>query len=159
MNLSFRLKRFFFNAFREIFIHHHSSLEFRAKLFALVLSAKDKATVNDYIIVRKIAMDIYENDEERANLLMVSTKEIRKKIEDDNKDVSEILIHSIQKQLKIVPRYATKIEIEKLKDLLAEFNDKDTISYQENILEFLQTIKEETMLNKRSLHSINNKNI
>ena len=143
MNFSFRFKRFLFNAFREIFIHHHNSLEFRAKVFALVLSAKDNVSINDYIVVKRLAMEIYKDDEERASLLMIATKEIRKKIEDDKKDVSEILIHSIQKQLKVLPRYVNKIDIDSLHQLLIPTNDEDTISYQENILEFLQTLKDE----------------
>jgi len=143
MNFSFRFKRFLFNAFREIFIHHHNSLEFRAKVFALVLSAKDNVSINDYIVVKRLAMEIYKDDEERASLLMIATKEIRKKIEDDKKDVSETLIYSIQKQLKVLPRYVNKIDIDSLHQLLLPTNDEDTISYQENILEFLQTLKDE----------------
>jgi len=143
MNFSFRFKRFLFNAFREIFIHHHNSLEFRAKVFALVLSAKDNVSINDYIVVKRLAMEIYKDDEERASLLMIATKEIRKKIEDDKKDVSETLIYSIQKQLKVLPRYVNKIDIDSLHQLLIPTNDEDTISYQENILEFLQTLKDE----------------
>ena len=143
MNYSFRLKRFLFNAFREIFIQHHNSLEFRAKIFALVLSAKDTVSINEYIVVKRLAMDIYKEDEERASLLMIATKEIRKKIEDDNKDVSETLINSIQKELKVLPTYAKKIDVDSLQHLILPSNDEDTISYQENILEFLQTTKDE----------------
>ena len=43
MRLAFKIKHHFFSAFREVFVHHHGSLEFRAKIFALVIAANEKA--------------------------------------------------------------------------------------------------------------------
>ena len=70
MRLSFRIKHHFFSAFRELFVHHHSSLEFRARVFALVISANEDVNVENYIVVKKFGMEIYKGDEERANLLI-----------------------------------------------------------------------------------------
>jgi len=130
MRLAFRLKHHFFSAFREIFVHHHGSLEFRAKIFALIIAANEKAKVESYIIVKTAALKIYNGNEERANLLMLSTKELVKKVTDDNGLNLDTLVVNIQKELKIVPR-------------------TDTISYQENILEFLQNLKDETLSTKK----------
>ncbi|MEA1983823.1 MAG: hypothetical protein U9N39_09790 [Campylobacterota bacterium] len=148
MRLGFALKHHFFSAFRELFVHHHGSLEFRAKVFALVIAANEKATVENYIVVKDIGLNIYNNDEDRANLLMLSTKELVKKVHDDNGLNIDNLVTSILKELKIVPRYAKKIDIKSLTPLLRLSHDEDTISYQENILEFLQTTKDE-ILNKK----------
>lgn len=53
MRLIFPIKHHFFSAFRELFVHHHGSLEFRAKLFALVIAANEDAKVENYITVKK----------------------------------------------------------------------------------------------------------
>lgn len=149
MRLSFRLKHHFFSAFRELFVHHHGSLEFRAKVFALVIAANEDFTVDSYVKIKEIGLNIYKDDEERANLLMLTTKEKVDKVKDENGLDIDILISSIQQDLKVVPRYAKKIDIDQLRQLVTMTNDKDTISYQENILEFLENLKDETLETKK----------
>jgi len=149
MRLSFRIKHHFFSAFRELFVHHHGSLEFRAKIFALIIAANHESTVNAYIIIKNIAMNIYNNDEDRANLLMLTTKELVQKIKEDNGLNFDTLVDHIQKELRIVPRYAKKIDITSLKPLVELSHDIDIISFQENILEFLQTLREDTIKTKK----------
>ena len=150
MRLSFKLKHHFFSAFREFFVHHHGSLEFRAKIFALLIACNEETTDESYIIVKNIGMDIYKNEEDRANLLMLSTKELVQKVYDNNGLDIDTLVSNIQKELKIIPRYAKKIDIESLQPIVDLTHDRDTLSYQENILEFLTTLKEETLHNKKS---------
>ena len=150
MRLSFRIKHYFFSAFRELFVHHHGSLEFRAKIYALIIAADPEAKVENYIIVKDIGLNIYKNDEERANLLMLSTKELVKKVRDDNGLDLDTLVESIQKELKIVPRYAKKIDTDSLKPLLNLSHDNDVVAYQENIVEFLETLKKDTLHSKKS---------
>jgi len=150
MKLNFRIKHHFFSAFREFFVHHHGSLAFRAKVFALVIAADTKASVNNYIIVKNVGMQIYKNDEERANLLMLSTKELVQKVKDNNGLDIDTLVATIQKELRIIPRFAKKIDIESLKPILELAHDKDVISYQENILEFLETLKYETLQTRKA---------
>ncbi|MBA3025677.1 MAG: hypothetical protein FP820_04620 [Sulfurimonas sp.] len=149
MTLSFRIKQFFYNAFRELFVYHHSSLEFRAKIFALVISADENAKIENYIIVKNAGLKIYDNDEDRANLLMLNTKEFVKKIRENDGLHSERLINNIQKELKMVPRYAKKINTDDLQPLLMLPYDNDTIAYQKNIIEFLENIKEDILHEKR----------
>ena len=145
MGIAFRIKHHFFNAFREFFIHHHGSLDFRAKIFALVISADRDAKVENYIIVKNIALDIYDNDEDRANLLMLATKELVQKVRDNNGLYIDTLVTHIQKELIIIPRYAKKIDVDTLNEFLSLPYDEDTIAYQKNILEFLEKLKEETL--------------
>ncbi|MDF1877287.1 hypothetical protein JHD47_05600 [Sulfurimonas sp. SAG-AH-194-L11] len=151
MRLGFRLKHHFFSAFREFFVHHHGSLEFRAKIFALVISANEKPPVESYIVVKSIGMNIYNGDEERSDLLMISTKELIQKAKENRFDI-DYLVHSILKELRVIPRYAKKIDIQALRPLLLLSHDPDTISYQENILEFLQNTKED-ILNKPTIEA------
>lgn len=159
MRLSFMIKHHFFNAFRELFVHHHGSLEFRAKLFALVIAANEESPLDAYLLVKDIGLNIYNNDEDRANLLMLSTKELVQKIKDDNGLDIDIMVSNIQKELRIIPRYAKKIDIDSLRRLVHLSRDKDTISYQENILEFLQTLKEETLYTQKSQIAIDEENL
>ncbi len=150
MRLSFRLKHHFFSAFREFFVHHHGSLEFRAKVFALIIAANKDYTVDSYIFVKKVAIDIYHHDEERANLLILTTKEKVNQVKENNGLDIDTLILSIQKDLRIIPRYAKKIDLDSLKKLIPLSFDEDTISYQENILEFLEKLKDETLHTKKA---------
>lgn len=150
MRLSFRIKQHFLNAFREIFVHHHGALEFRSKVFALVLAANEEVESNVYDLIKTFGMKIYKNDEDRADLLMMTTKELVEKVIEDNGLDIDTLVSHIQQELRIVPRYARKIDIETLKILLDFSDDQDTISYQENIIEFLESLKEETLHTKKT---------
>jgi len=149
MRLSFRIKHYFYYAFRELFVHHHSSLEFRAKIFALLIAVNEKPRVDNYILVKQLATEIYKDDEDRANLLLLTTKELVTKIQKHDGVYFDKLIETIQKNLKIVPRYAKKIDIESLEKFLQYSSDEDTYLYQKNILEFLQKLKEETLQTKK----------
>jgi hypothetical protein len=116
-----------------------------------MISVNEEATVDNYILVKKISMNTYKNDEERADLLTLSTKEIVDKVKDNNGLGVDTLIVSIQKELRNIPRYAKKIEIDNLRKIIQYTYDEDTIAYQENILEFLEKLKNET-LKKRKKH-------
>jgi len=145
MRLAFRIKHHFFNAFRELFVHHHGSLEFRAKLFTLMIASNEAIKVENYILVKNIALEIYKDDEDRANLLLLSTKELVNKIKEKKGIHLDGLIFDIQKELKIVPRYAKKIDTEALEKFLDLADSEDTQIYQRNILEFLENLKKETL--------------
>lgn len=156
---NFKIKNHFFSAFRELFVHHHGSLEFRAKIFALIISANEDVKSESYEIVKDIGMEIYKNDEDRANLLMLSTKELVKKVKEDNGLDIDTLVSNIQKELRMTPRYAKKIDVDLLRPLLNLSHDQDTISYQENIIEFLNAAKEETLHDKKSQIAKDEENI
>lgn len=142
MALGYKLKHYLFNAFRELFIYHHSSLEFRAKVFALVIAANEKHSDCEFEIVRNTGIKIY-NDEDRANTLTLTTKEFVEKIHDRNGMDIDTLIQDIVQELKMIPRYAKKISIEELTPLVSCNGDDDTISYQNSIIAFLERLKKE----------------
>ena len=143
--LGFRLKHRFFNAFREIFVHHYNSLDFRAKVLALMITANEHPKVENFILVKQIAREIYKNDEDRANLLMLTTKELVDRVLTKHTLSSDKLVESIVNNVKLVPRYAKKIDIETLSRFLELAEDEDTLAYQKNILEFLDNLKKETL--------------
>ena len=146
--IGFRLKHRFFNAFREIFVHHYNSLDFRAKVLALMITANEHPKVENFILVKQIAREIYKKDEDRANLLMLTTKELVDRILTKHTLSSDKLVESIVNNVKLVPRYAKKIDIEALSRFLDLSEDEDTLAYQKNILEFLQNLKNETLGDK-----------
>ncbi len=143
--IGFRLKHRFFNAFKEIFVHHYNSLDFRAKILALMITANERPKVENFILVKQIARDIYKKDEDRANLLMLTTKELVDRILTSHTLSSDKLVESIVNNVKLVPRYAKKIDIEALSRFLDLSEDEDTLAYQKNILEFLQNLKNEAL--------------
>ncbi len=144
MGLRAKLKNHFFNAFRELFIYHHSSLEFRASMFALIIAANEEMDENEceYELVTKAGMTIY-NDEDRANTLTFTTKEYVQKVRDNNGLDIDTLVHKIVRELKMIPRYHKKIDISQLEPLLTCTSDEETHLYQQRMLEFLaQTRKD-----------------
>lgn len=152
MSSILNFKHRFFSAFREIFVHHHGSLEFRAKILALIVASFEESIENNkeaYELVKEYGLKIYQNDEHRAHLLLITTKELVKKVYDNNGLDIDTLISNIQKELKIVPRYAKKIDVEALRPMLELTKDEETLSYQENILDFLQNLKDETLKSRQ----------
>lgn len=144
MGLAFKLKHYFFNAFRELFVHHHGSLEFRARVFALVLMSYEHIYDDYFDKLKELATKIYKDDEDRANLLVLLTKEFTEKTNERHIGIDET-IAIILKELKIAPRFAKKIDIKLLKELSFLSHDKDINDFQTRILEFLSTTKDETL--------------
>jgi len=144
MEILSKFRHYIFNSFREFFVYHYSSLNFRAQIFALVIGVNPNAKLDNFLVVKQVAMQIYNNDEQRANVLLFSTKEIVNAIRENTLQI-DALINKIQRELKHTPRYAKKIDVESLRPILSFTYDEDIFLYQQNILEFLDTIKKETL--------------
>lgn len=136
------IKHFFYNAFRELFLYHHSSLEFRAKLFAAVIAADLNASDCEFDLVEAAGMKIYD-DRDRCNSLVLTTREFVEKVLQNNGLDIDALIDDIIRDLKAVPRYAKKIDISQLAPLLECQNDPDVRTYQNRILELLERLRVE----------------
>ncbi|NOQ30979.1 MAG: hypothetical protein GQ570_07655 [Helicobacteraceae bacterium] len=131
-----------FNTFRELFIHHYSSLEFRAKLFALVIAASGRYDVKLLELIQVFGMEIYQN-KERAHFLVLTTQEYCDNAINIQNGNLDSLIESIVKEAKRVPRYTKKIDIDHLRAITRFNADPVTSIYQERILEFLETMKKD----------------
>ncbi len=134
-----KIKGWFLSFFRESFLHHHSSLEFRAKLLAAMIAVDKKIDECEEKLLEEIAHEIYKDDEARVYVLINTTKEyIDKIIQKNGLDLNELILE-IDKDLKEVRRFYKKIDIEQLKQFLIcskENEEKQLI--QKNVLEFLQ---------------------
>jgi len=134
-----KAKGWFLSFFRDIFVYHNSSLEFRAKLLAAVIGANKTIDDCENDLLLKVAQDTYPTDIARVDVLVNTTKEFVSKIIDNNGlDVNE-LIMSIHQDLKDVKRFHEKIDIEKLKlFLVCSEDDEETHITQLRIIEYLE---------------------
>jgi len=131
-------KIFFLSFFRELFVYHHTSLEFRAKLFASMIASNKIDNSCEYETLKKIAKEIYDDDEYRVDVLVHTTKEyVNKIVENDSIDIDDLLI-DIDKQLKRHKRFVTKINMDHLRSFYSCNGDEDTILLQTRILEFYE---------------------
>ena len=73
--MSGKIKLRFLSAFRDFFVYHHKSLEFRAKIFAAIISAKFDPDEDDFFILNDIVSEIYENDQTRKDFLIQTVRE------------------------------------------------------------------------------------
>lgn len=142
MKFFFNLKHYVFTALREILVYHHSSLEFRAKTFALIVAANQHPSQCEYALVHEAGMQIYK-DEDRAKMLLLTTKEYVDKVHKQSRLDIDDLIEEIRNEVRQIPRYSAKIDISLLEPLIECTTDEDTSTYQIRMLEFLQELKKE----------------
>ncbi len=140
MTLSKRsIKGWFLSFFREVFVYHNSSLEFRAKLLAAMIATNQHMDECEIKILENIAKEIYPDDEARVDVLVRTTKEYVKKIIEKNGLELNELIKSINRELKEEKRFCEKVNIERLSRFLeCSQGDEETQLTQTRILEYLQ---------------------
>jgi len=132
-------KTFFLSFFRELFVYHHTSLEFRAKLFASMIASNKIDNSCEYKVLKKIAKEIYKDDEYRVDVLVHTTKEyVNKIIQNESLDIDCLLI-DIDRQIKKHKRFAEKINMNHLRSFYACNGDEETVLLQTRILEFYES--------------------
>jgi hypothetical protein len=142
MKILFNLKHYLYSGLREVLVYHHNSLEFRAKLFALIIAANKYPSECEYTLVYEAGMQIYK-DEERVKMLVLNTKEYVKKVSDKNGLNIDGLVDDIVKEIRQIPRYASKIDTAMLIPIAECSVDEDTSTYQIRMIAFLERLKEE----------------
>ncbi len=137
------IKRTVKKVFREFLVYHHSSMEYRAKILTLMVSANGEICKCEEKKLKEIAHSIYGNDIERAEILIDTVYEYHTKIITNNGLNFNHLIQLVEKESKVIPRYVQKIDIPLLKELHECIEDEEERRFQERILEFLETLKED----------------
>ena len=137
------LKRNIMKMFRELLVYHHSSLEYRAKILTLMISANGEICECEKQKLKEIAHSIYGNDQERAELLIDTVNEYHTKIITHNGLDFEHLIQLVERETKEIRRFTQKIDMELLMQLHECMDSTDDILFQKRILEFLQGLKDE----------------
>ncbi len=137
MNIFKKIKIKFLLFFRDIFVYHNSSLEFRAKLLAAMIGANKEIDECEEKVLQKIAKEIYKDDEARVELLIDTTKEYVYMIIRDNELEINELIKNIDRILKQEPRFHEKINLARLSRFFECTKDEENHIIQTRILEFL----------------------
>jgi len=139
------LKRTVVKMFREFLVYHNSSLEYRAKILTLIISADGEISECEKQKLKEIAHSIYSENQERAELLIGTVNEYHTKIITNNGLNFEHLIQLVLKETKEVRRFAAKIDMSLLRSLsdCVDEDDEDDILFKERLLEFMQNLKEE----------------
>ena len=139
------LKRTIKKMFREFLVYHHSSLEYRAKILTLMVSASGEICECEEKILKDIAHKVYGSDTERAELLVDTVHEYHTKIITNNGLNFEHLIQLVVKETKAVKRFAQKIDMDAiyLFKSCVELQKEEDFLFQERIIEFLQNLKDE----------------
>jgi len=137
------LKRTVRKMFREFLVYHHSSMEYRAKILTLMVSANGEICECEKQKLKEIAHSIYGDDMERAELLIDTVNEYHNKIITNNGLDFEHLIQLVERETKEVPRFVEKIDMDLLRELHECIDDEEDALFQERILEFLGTLKNE----------------
>ncbi|QCD51683.1 hypothetical protein [Campylobacter sp. RM16192] len=129
------IKSRFLSFFREFFVYHHRSLEFRAKVFAAIIAAKLDPDEDDFIILYEISKEIYDNDEDRKAVLIQITKEYISKVKCKDHLTLDTLLLSIDQSMKSHKRYASKIDFSHLRRLINGEEEETLI--QQRVYDFL----------------------
>ncbi len=134
-----KLKIWFLTFFRDLFLYHNSSLEFRAKLFAAIIGANKHVDSCEKELLNQVAREIYPDDEARADVFVMTTIEyVTKIIQHNGLDLNELIL-AIDAELRDVKRFCEKVDIEKLRRfLVCSEDDEETQLIQQRILEFLE---------------------
>ncbi|ABK82069.1 hypothetical protein Q4Y15_000955 [Campylobacter fetus] len=131
----------FLSVFREIFIPHHRSLEFRAKVLAAMLCAKKTVLQSDYNDIKDIATEIYINDERRVGVLVQTVKEYVQKVKEFSYISLDSLLIDIDYNLKNLRRYAKKIDFAHLRRLMIDSDEDDALLQQRVYEYFLSEVR------------------
>ena len=139
------LRRTVRKMFREFLVYHHSSLEYRAKLLTLMVSSNGEIDECEKQKLKEIAHSIYDDNIERAEVLIDTVNEYHNKIITNNGLNFQHLIELVEHETKTVPRFVKKIDMDMLRVLHECIDDEDeeNILFQKHILEFLQNLKDE----------------
>lgn len=128
--------------FREFLLYHNSSLEYRAKVFTLVVAANDQISSCEEELLMECACEIYANDEERCEILIDTIKEYFEKIITNNGLDFEHLIFQVEKETRDIKRFSEKINIDMLLRFQACAMSEEDRLYQTRVIEFLEDLKE-----------------
>ena len=130
-----KIKLRFLSAFRDFFVYHHKSLEFRAKIFAAIISAKFDPDEDDFYVLNDIVSEIYENDQTRKDFLIQTVREYVARVKRNDRITLDTLLLSIDKDMKDHKRYAKKIDFSHLRRFMSGCEEE--ILVQQRVYEFL----------------------
>jgi hypothetical protein len=134
----------FIHSFREFFIYHHNSLEFRAKVYTLIIVANENENQDcEFEKIDTIVEEIYPTSLRRQNALILTIKEYLQKVNEPNGLGIDELIYDIEKSIRKNSRFSAKINLNHIKTISECATHRDNILYQKRIEEYLKKVKED----------------
>ena len=137
-----KIRRKVKKVFRELLLYHNSSLEYRAKILTLVVAVNGKISECEEKLLYQTACNIYNNDEERSEILVEAVKEYFEKIRTNNGLDFEDLIFQVEKDTKAVRRFVSKIDIVALEKFQECIDEEEDRVYQQRVIAYLAELKE-----------------
>lgn len=138
------LKTWVISSFREIFLYHYRSLEFRAKLFALVIAAGiNDIKEFDFKELKVVASEIYPQNEKRQEIFLHATKEYIERILANPKLGFDDFVKDIDFETKVKKELKEKINLEHIKRFLKEDIVEEKKILQLRIYEFFEELAKE----------------
>ena len=136
-----RFKRSLQSIFRELLLYHNSSLEFRAKVFAVVIAANSVHGACEQEVLKTLAHDIYNEDNTRAEILIDTVNEYLLSIDENTSESFHAFIHKIEHEAKTTQRFKKKIDMAMLHKFRSCSKDFEDRIYQQRVFEFLKGVK------------------
>ncbi|MDR3346675.1 MAG: hypothetical protein LBS73_05835 [Campylobacteraceae bacterium] len=132
------IKSWFLTSFREIFLYHYRSLEFRAKVFALIIAPScESAKVCDFTTLKKVAEEIYA-DRHRREVFLNIIKEYIAVILRNPATAYDEAVRDINRKVKIDKNLAKKIDMSHINRFVKADLSEERRLLQQRITEFLE---------------------
>jgi hypothetical protein len=131
-----KLKNKILSFFREFLVHGYTSLEFRAKLFAVLIYANKDYNECEKNILLKVAHDIYK-DSNRAEILVQTTYEFIRKIKEEHIQIDNVVV-MLNTMLQREKKFYRNIDIDELSMFLNCKASEDALVTREKIIDFFK---------------------
>ncbi|MDR2635492.1 MAG: hypothetical protein LBC08_01545 [Campylobacteraceae bacterium] len=126
-------------AFRELFLYHYKSLEFRAELFALIIAPSCKSAREcNFQVLKEVAAEIYKNDRHRQGVFLNIVREYIAIILRNAPASYNEAIKDISRKVKANKSLAVKINMNHINRFLRDDIPEDRRILQLRISEFLE---------------------
>nr|MCH9740591.1 hypothetical protein [Campylobacterota bacterium] len=113
-----------------------------AKVLTLIVAVNREISPCEQKLLYATACEIYDNDEERSEILVEAVLEYFDKIITNNGLDFEHLVFQVEKETKAVKRFAEKIDIEQLERFQECIQNEEDKIYQQRVIAYLGRLKE-----------------
>ncbi|MDR1614090.1 MAG: hypothetical protein LBS26_00780 [Campylobacteraceae bacterium] len=141
------VKSWLLTVFRELFLYHYKSLEFRAEIFALIMSSGCKSVKEcDFETLKEVAAEIYANDKHRQEVFINIVKEYAAMILRNAPASYDEAVKDINRKTRANKSFAAKISPSHINRFLKDNMDENRQLLQQRIKEFLEDQSKEALL-------------
>ncbi|MDR2790272.1 MAG: hypothetical protein LBB59_04795 [Campylobacteraceae bacterium] len=133
------VKTWLLTVFRELFLYHYKSLEFRAEIFALIIAPSCKSAKEcNFKILKETASEIYKNDLHRQGVFINIVKEYVAMILRNAPASYDEAVKDINRKVRANKSFAMKINMEHINRFLRNDISEEKQILQQRLAEFLE---------------------